>query len=500
MPGCESNPLDALGRFVESHTTSADASPASSRAAASFLRAVGAAPNRQTLSLGQALDKWVQLMHHANGNTPSVALKYIRLLHTLYKAAVKQGAIAAYDSALFPALRSRAEALGPRSASMSAMELCHHLAQPATLPEEHRMAADLVMLAVYGRGQALADVLHTPPASGSDSLPQIADIVRRNRQADQQKYAFLFDRHAARPAAITADAARRVSSMLQRVFAYAGSAAELPAQAWVEAAFAANLTDAEIRAALRQVPAAYSYLADVSPAELSAERLAELTLRVADQYACFTERWYIVRLRRTPAPGRRPANDAKGAKAKPRVTRLGGQSAISADRITAILRREKIAVEAFYPYEEIMRRIGRRRRRYARPYISDVMFLRLSRPLLGEVETLIGPYGRFLTTRTTRAAEHAVVSDGQMTSFRQAIGYLSPATEVTEETVQLPAEGSRIALRSLPLSQLFTVERVIDYTAGRSRIRLQLAMHAPDGTLLTSQVFTTTLNEIIVRS
>ena len=443
----------------------------SAKAARAFAGAVGA-PNAATLTLPQALLKFSQLTARGQRLSRNTRLQYLRRLHTLYISAVKQGLFGYAEEAGFTQLIAALGAEGaPEAATrLTASALCRRMAAVGQESEHDAMLADLLLLSVYDRGTSLRDAVHRH--KGADVLPHVRAIVRRHQQAPQQQYVFQLAQWREREASATAAVSRQLNELLRR-YAYEGSLPDLSAEAWIEAATACGIPDAEIRAAVRHVPAAYSYLADVAPAELSAERLARIEADVAGWFADYTERWYVVRLLRTPGGLRGAAAPQKGARKAPKV--VATPTSVSAERIKECLADEAAGVEAFFPYQELVKKVGKRLEKYSRPYISSFIFLRLSHSMIPDVAKVIADYGRFVKSRCSSTSHYSIIADTAMADFRQAIGYLDSGAAVEITEVAVPAPGDVVGLAAYGPEKSFLVEKVIDYNAGRSTVTLQLA-------------------------
>lgn len=499
MADCKDYSLTKYRNFVVLELQSvANQRSLTSKAINSFLDAVGE-QNLNVLTLGEALTKWSQLMQHRDRLSGQTRLQYLRRMHTLYKSAVKQKEIETYEDCFNPIIENTPDEKSEsgRQKQPSASKLCAKIASVRGSSDNDKQLADIIMLAVYDRGITLSQAINRQRTDSE--IPQVSDIIDNYHQANRQTYVFPLSQWKFRDEVISGDILQGINKFITSNYSYECPVVQLPSEAWVEAAIKCGLSDAEIKAMVGQVPDNYSYLKDVEPAVLSKERIKELTLCVANQFSDRTERWHIIRLARTPG-GLRQSKTAKGKKQKPSRRKIVTPTMVSAENIISLLKADKIKVETLYPYQDLVRRVGKRMEQISRPFISDLMFIRLSESQISVVSQAIENYGRFVKSREAGSYRHAIVPDVQMENFQTAIGYFNGENPVEISEVKVPTEGDMIGIMAIDPEKSFEVEKIVNYKTGKSSITLQLAKveKLADGKVERSVITVkTTLDKII---
>ena len=446
-------------------------SPTDLKAVRSLQREVAPA-NARLYSMGQALDKWMSRLTWTAVAAPSTRRRYLRSISRLYSLAVEAGVVGPTDDfqrvrALIPA--DDASALDSRPALAVARQLANEK-RPGRL-------SDLFLLAVMRRGESIGSVVSLKRDDITTELPQASAIALRNAISPRQEYVLQFDQGSRRKHPLTAQLERQLSALLAQNGCVVTQPDQAVAAAWIEAASEAGIADDEIRAALAgDVPASHAYLATIPPATLRPGRLAEITASAANAVIDYTEHWHLVYLYRSA----KAAVPTKGPR-KPRAAKSGHE--ISAERLRALFSSLHQPVTAFYPYHEIVRRIGRRLESFQQPYIAEFMFVRASQPTLRLVEPELSALGRLLRDTTAPGRPLHIVPDSEMLRFQTVIGQFSDATPLlhSDERPATFCEGSLVGIKGLGTDSMYQIVDVNDDSESRTSLRLAL----PSGGALT---------------
>ena len=420
--------------------------------------------NRDGYSLTDALTKWTQVMT-ARGVSPSTRLSYLTKLHSFYKSAVKLGLLE-YQSIFDPFLdEAREQKDNPVEQGTLASEICLRLVADRSLTETDRKLRDLLMLSVYDCGANPMDAVFFKKTD-LPSLPQISAIIKANSLNPQQQYAIALDQNRDRANTVTKNI-RTALTRLLATYGYKGSVKDFAAEAWLEAATTLGYTDSAIKTAIKEVPARCSYIEKAQPEDVLASDLAKMSADVANYFEDYTERWYLVRLNRVVAS----------------VTERRKKSGAGRDRAAELigdaLRKDSLATETFFPYQELTRRVGKKLKTVSKPYISGFMFIRTSAPKLPAIAAEIIDWGR-LTRRSRRSdAPYAIVADREMERFKTAVGLMTAASNIRVENMPAVRPGDKVVVRGSGYEdRMFEVG---DVQAAKGGASAKLTLLCPNG-------------------
>ena len=456
--------LQSFWQHVVSELNSDTLSPTAAKAIKSFIADFRQC-NLPYHSIDSAILKWHELMTAADCYSPSTRSQYLRQLQRFYRDAARAALIHSTD--IFRTLLSAPTTAEPTSdgaTAKSALAILRSIALSTTLPPRQQAAADILLLGLLAGGLPPGEAAQLRRDAPGMDLPLARAIRQRHRESPQQLYAVPLDQWRRRPAAV----AREVEALLQPLLAgqgYAGPLNDVAARAWVEAAAIGGYTDPQIRASVHHTPAAYAHLDFVEPAQLTEADRTAMAAAVATAVIDYTEQWHVITLRPIPA----------GAKGK--QPRTGRER--SAEQISKALAASQIAT-TFYPYEELVKRMGKKLQKYSRPYIAGFMFFKSSEPAIPAIQPLIKQWGSVMRGPDRQSPAYAVVPRTQMEQFQRTIGLFSPDAEVTVEEVEPLRPGDRIGIRGFEGTGIYEIEEIATPSSPTAPLRLKLLMRDPD--------------------
>lgn len=478
--------LKTLYRYLLNEANASD-NVQTAKAVRSFTKAVGE-KNLDTLSLEAALQKWFETHIYRDNLKPSSLSRYIIDIKGLYCRLCSVGVLKYRD--IFDGLQSeltilkeaekknsdkspKADPIDPKSKvkKVNALSVCQNLQSAySTLENEDRKILDILFFALFDQGQTFGNVLNRSKDDFDKSIPQLADIATRNDLFPNQQYVFtvaVLNQRRSSPN-IAKTYCERLSSLLEcEIFdnrTYAGNVADIPAEAWIEAAMAVGLTDAEIRAITKIVPAHYAYLNRVEPATDDAQAKRSI-LRVANSIREYSERWYVVRLIRNTVTAR---NTKKSQPASKELKRKMWYSH-SANQVAGIVRAEN----AYYPYTMVMvEDRNHRKRKASEPVIAEYMFVKSNANDVAKLSTQISSYGKLVRQRGGKRPFSSIPTSQMrvfMTEFGDEKKYLAKESVDTERY----EVGDIVTIKRLGNLQ-FKVTKVKEKVSGESRQVLEL--------------------------
>ena len=141
---------------------------------------------------------------------------------------------------------------------------------------------------------------------------------------------------------------------------------------------------------------------------------------------------------------------------------------------------KRFGVTVFYPYEDLFRRVGKKIRKFSKPYISNFMFFKASEPVTCELEPEIKEYGRIIKGPERRSSAYAVVPPAEMDRFRKAVGCFSDDCQVEVEDFPALRKGDKIGITGFDAVRPYEIDSVIDGKTGEKKVTLRLVVRDTD--------------------
>lgn len=423
--------LQSVGSSLEEASKASQAY----KAANSFLTTVSV-KNEDCLSVETALLKWLQLYIYKEKKQASNFRKLAgRLMYLLVRLGlVDEDQCKSWIQSLDKHLEKIEESLKPLEAEqngehfVNAKKLCMKLIEDRrNVGEADRQLVDIVLFALFNGGIAIEDavIAQRPDYQATTPPNQVSYIIAENDSVPKQQYVFRrlqwTQREAARNNDVKQDIYNLTTNSLFRKTRYPFGISNLPMEAWIEAALDCGLTDPEIRAITKNIPAHYSYLESVEPIT-DEVRIIELRDKVANSLLNCEEKWFIVRLIRqtgvTLSRHKNAADSDKNTENKKEETPVRRGYSYSAYRLGQIFGTDK----CYYPYKLVVVLTPKgKKKKVEEPVVAEYMFIKLSQHELPEAITQLQQYGRFMRERGGKS-QYSAVPLNQMLAFQKQLG------------------------------------------------------------------------------
>ncbi|MDE6511819.1 MAG: hypothetical protein K2L00_06990, partial [Muribaculaceae bacterium] len=245
----------------------------------------------------------------------------------------------------------------------------------------------------------------------SDPLPaslHLEDIVTSMRKSPQAKYVFPLQQGKRREPAILKDLLTELRATGQRAglkFSESFSRESITA-IWVAAALREDVPYAEIRGMLHVLPAAYSCLTLISPAEISEARKSEILGIVAYSITNKNPGWFVLRLR----------------------------SGVTPDRIKERLKEREsplqLQIQYYYPLRSIKRIEKKKVVSEEVPVIPGLLFFRLPYDRVAPLIGVIGDMAWCYRSSNTPESPYSVIPQAEMRVFQRCVGAFTEDVEM----------------------------------------------------------------------
>ncbi len=207
---------------------------------------------------------------------------------------------------------------------------------------------------------------------------------------------------------------------------------------WAYAALSCGFPGSEVLSLLDTVPSGIPELYLCEKADADPERLAALKQTVSALFADNPRRWYAMKLR----------------------ARVGFEDVEA--RIKSLDEKTPLP-EFFYPYEEIVKRVGKKLIRDNKPVIRDIVFFKLRVTDILPLFCKIGDMAWCYTTSGRPGGDYAPIPSGEFARFQETIGHFTPDYEIAPIGGFEPEEGERVViLNGLMTNREFEVEKISD--------------------------------------
>lgn len=347
----------------------------------------------------------------------------LKRLSSLYNKAVTEGKAPATTS--FSRLQGRlTEATSGRmeeTLSDGAFEKLQRLVRtPAsTQSVMKQLGRDLLLFSVYLGGLTFEELASYRKDAYTGSNEQILEIVERYRRP-RNRYLFPLGQSRSTPKQLERKVTALIGDALQSVgLRLSGTAGYTGLHLWLQVALRCGITASDIAACAgaRSQVSALSAFAVAS--ELSAEEIEAIRSRVLSTLTEDPLEWYAMHLR-------------------PHV---------DYGMLMRRLQERHIALrDHYYPLEEILLRIGRRKVFTRRPVIWWLVFFRARSSELSGLFHAIGDLAWGYRREKGIRSPYAVISPCAVRAYQEAIGTLSPSSELlSEESIRFEA-GDRLVI------------------------------------------------------
>lgn len=266
-----------------------------------------------------------------------------------------------------------------------------------------QLAKDMLLFALYNGGLTIKQLASFKKDDYSGDNGHVADIVNRYAEP-KRKYLFPLDQSHFTARQLSRATADMLSELLSDVGLGLSSAPEYTAiDLWCAVAMECGVSASDIAVCIAPRNSANALTAFVKPSEADDEEIANIRERVITALTDNPIRWYAMHFRRNVDYG----------------------------MITQRLKDTGITpIEIYYPMEEIIRMVGHRKVFENRPVISWLLFFREHVANVNRLYYEIGDLAwGYRYSRDVRSP-YASISDKAVREYQDAIGVLSPDTEL----------------------------------------------------------------------
>lgn len=277
-----------------------------------------------------------------------------------------------------------------------------------------QLAKDILLFAVYNGGLTFEQLAAYKKTDYPGADENILEIVNRYSRP-KNKYLFPLNQSHSTAKQLS----RRIEVLLNTLFAGSGlTLSRCPSLTaldfWCASAMSCGIAASDIAACLAEEHRENGLTAFVIPSVLEPKRKSEIRTQVVATLTHNPLRWYAMHFRRH----------------------------VDYEMVTARLREKDIfPAEVYYPMEEIIRKVGHKKIFDNRPVISWLMFFRERVTALNRLYSEIGDLAwGYRQSRDVRSP-YAVISDRAVRDYQDAIGTLSPDTQMLPDEAVSFNEG-----------------------------------------------------------
>ncbi len=371
------------------------------RAVDSFCRFAGGAEINFDSFDESLLGEWVAHQLFCGYYTKTVAYN-ISKIAALYNKAVESGL--AEPNEAFPRVLAKvsdpsAARFDGRNHKDALQRLQSIIRTDYTSQPRKQLAKDILLFAIYNGGLTFGQIASFKKDDYSGDNGHIVDIVNKYAKP-KRKYLFPLDKAHSTARQLTRAMADMLHDLLSGVDLRLSATPEYTAlDLWCDVAMGSGVSASEIAACIAPRNGANALTAFVKPPELDAERISDIRNRIVTVLTDNPVRWYAMHFRRNVDYG----------------------------MITKRLKDKGInLVEIYYPMEEILRKVGRRKVFENRPVISWLLFFREHVAGVNKLYYEIGDLAwGYRQSRDVRSP-YTSISDKAVRAYQDAVGILSP--------------------------------------------------------------------------
>lgn len=374
------------------------------------------------------LGEWIGRQFYEGYYAKTVAYNVSKIA-ALYNKAVEDGLATANDA--FTAMLGRINAVGSKYDGINHSDTFQNLqaiyrTDYSTNPN-HQLAKDIILFGVFNGGMTLEQIVAYKKDEYSGNNIHIQRIVEKYSRP-KNKYLFPL-----RQAHSTPKRLLKSVKMLLSLFPKLTSThlAKMPSNVlvdvWSDVAMNCGASSSEIACCISSTDVTNALTFCASHKEISSERVSQIRNQVIEVITDNPLHWYAMHLRQQ--------SDFKS--------------------LTTRLKEKSIVLdEIFYPMEEIIHKVGKKMVFENRPVISWLIFYRTRVTQLDRLFQEIGDLAWGYRYLKDVKSPYAVVPDHEVQEYQQAIGTLSPSTQIISDEEVKFKEGDYIVVLGGSLSGL----------------------------------------------
>lgn len=401
------------------------------------------------------IGEWVSHLLFQGYTPATVSNNFLKRLATLYNKAVDAGLARPTD--VFRTFRNLMD-------SGRADDLCRSVDPDAfgKLQELIRsdykntpglgLAKDMLLLAVYMGGMELDDIVRFRKDDYKGDDRNILEIVGRYSRP-RNSYLFPLDQIHSTPRQLRRRAGLLIGKILGlKELKESSDPLYTTFDLWANVAMKCGHSASDIAACLGPRHTDSSLTAFVGPSDLSEEGISRIRCGISMTLAHNPVQWYAMHLRRH--------TDLED------VTVRLGENGITLG-------------ETYYPMEEIVRKVGRRKVFENRPVISWLVFFRARLTELDGIYRAIGDLAWGYRVSRAIGSHYAAVSDSEVRNYQEAIGTLGPETQILPDDAVELKEGDHVVILGGAMDgrsgEFVTARRMNGADGGRIVYRIRLS-------------------------
>ena len=342
-----------------------------------------------------------------SGMTYKSAVSYFDAISGLYSKAAKCGIVGEVD-ALKPVkerLKENDGTIWHNGLTDADVQRLKSLTKSVS-PGENQ-AVDLIKLSYLNRCmpiQSVAMLKRDDATTGAADAESQAIIG--NNQSPTRKYVFDLKQSRRTPRQLALELRRMIIALFDsRNIPFFDHVDSTLRSYWAYVALNCGIPSRYVRSAVGIVPPGLEIMQLSAAEDIPGGVYEEAFASVARAFVDNPRRWYVMRLRPR----------IKYADLTRRLDTLGSHTD---------------APELFYPCDEIMRRVGRRRIVENRPVIPDIVFFRSRATAISRLFAAIGDLAWCYTVSGRTGDSYAAISDSAFRLFQQTIGQFTPDYDV----------------------------------------------------------------------
>lgn len=351
------------------------------------------------------LGEWVSVLLF-NGYTPkTISNNILKRIATLYNKAVEASLAKPTDvfRKLQNALNEDTAAASAPADSKTFGKLQDLIRTDGHGNSTTRLAKDLVLFAVYMGGMSFDELADFRKDDYRGDDEHILEIVARYSKS-RNSYLFPLDQVHSTPA----KRRRSIESLYYQALKGTGlklsaTPAHTSYHLWALAAMCIGISASDIAACLPQEVRKSTVTAYAVTSEIGADRIREIRSRVVSTLNHNPMHWYAMHLRRH----------------------------VDFDTLAARFKERNIAPEqVYYPMEEIIHKVGRKKVFESKPVVGWLLFFRERVTKLGNLFNEIGDLAWGYRYSNDVRSHYAVIREEEIRGYQSALGTLTPDTEI----------------------------------------------------------------------
>lgn len=290
---------------------------------------------------------------------------------------------------------------------------------------DRQLAKDMILFGIFNGGMTLQQIAAFKKDEYSGENPHISEIVEKYARP---KNKYLFPLHQARttPKKLVLSMQSLIGAFLESSGIRSVRATDMVlADLWCDVAMNCGAASSEIAACVSGTGVCNALTFCTAPSEISSGRISEIRAQVTESLTDNPVRWYAMHLRRN-------------TKFQDLTDRLDEKNIV--------------LDEIFYPMEEILHKVGKKKFFENSPVISWLVFYRARVTQLNRLFHEIGDLAWGYRYLKDVRSPYAVISDWEVRNYQQAIGTLSPGTRMLSDDETKFDKGDYLVILGGPMN------------------------------------------------